>query len=58
MRSAPLIAWSAILHVALTVTSAAPLAAHPAQAPLGLIVQEVRGNGSVDMPGTGSTIYA
>jgi hypothetical protein len=58
MRFAPIIGWSAILRVALTAAFAVPLAAHPAQSPLGVIMQAVRGNGGVDIPGTGSTIYA
>jgi hypothetical protein len=58
MRSAPLIGCSAILYVILTVTSAAPLAAHPGQAPLGVIIEAVQGNKITDITRSGSTIYA
>ena len=58
MRSAIRIGLHAILQVALAAIAAAGVAAPPLQAPLGAIVQAVRGNGSVDTAGTGSTIYA
>lgn len=58
MRSTPLIGCSAILYVILTVTSADPLAAHPGQAPLGVIMEAVRGKGIADIARSGSTIYA
>jgi hypothetical protein len=58
MRSAPLIRWPAIICIILTATSAVPLTARAASAPLGFIVHAIGGNGRADVAGTGSAIYA